>query len=84
MPSSRAFRLLFDFLLQHLLGLVHFGRKVGATPAIGVVQQHELAVLLAQKLLGDAAFAVSQSAPVHVDSPILGICSNIVCFLCGI
>jgi hypothetical protein len=44
-------------LLQHLLRLVDFGGEVGAASAIGVVVQHELAVLLSEELFCDAAFA---------------------------
>jgi hypothetical protein len=48
---------LFDLLLEHLLGLVDLCGKVRAAAAIGVVEQHEGAVLLAQKLFCDAALA---------------------------
>lgn len=49
---------LFDLLLKHLLGLVDLGGQVGGTATIGVVVEHERAVLLAEQLLGDAAFAI--------------------------
>lgn len=48
---------LFDLLLEHLLGLVDLCSEVGAAAAIGVVEQHEGAVLLAQQLFCDAALA---------------------------
>ena len=47
---------LLDLLLQHLFRFVDFGGKVGAASAIGMVVQHELAMLLSEEFLGDATF----------------------------
>ena len=46
-------------LLEELLGLVDLGGEVGAAAAVGVVQQHQGAVGLADLLLGEGALAVS-------------------------
>ena len=48
-------------LLQQLLCLVHLGRQVRTAPAIGVVQQHQRAVRLADLVLGDGPFAERQN-----------------------
>ena len=48
-------------LLEELLGLVDLGGEVGAAAAVGVVQQHQGAVGLADLLLGEGALAVSRS-----------------------
>lgn len=50
---------LFDFLLKHLLCLVDLGGQVWRTSAIGVVEQHERAVLFAQKVFCDAALTIN-------------------------
>jgi hypothetical protein len=38
-------------LVEELLGLVNLGSQVWAAPTIGVVEQHELTVLLADLVL---------------------------------
>lgn len=48
-------------LVEELLGLVDFGGQVRAATTIGVVQQHQLAVLLADLVLVQCAFPVSKS-----------------------
>lgn len=51
---------LAGILLEELLGLVDLGGEVGAAATVGVVQQHQGAVGLADLLLGEGALAVSR------------------------
>lgn len=44
--------------IEELLGLVDLGGQVGTAATIGVVQQHELAVLLADLVLVQSTFTV--------------------------
>lgn len=74
---------LLDLLLQHLLRLVDLGREIRAAPAVRVVQQHELAVLLAQELLGDAAFAAQQQLASRMGCLELCMTGGVRIFLCS-
>lgn len=46
-------------LVQEFLGLVDLCGEVGASASVGVVEEHELPVGLADLVLGDAALARS-------------------------
>lgn len=45
-----------NMLIEEFLRLVDFGSQVWAAAAIGVVKQHELAVVLADLVLGQGSF----------------------------
>jgi hypothetical protein len=47
--------------LQKLLRLIDLGSQVWASPAIGVVQHHQGAVVLPDPLLGELALAISSN-----------------------
>lgn len=55
--SHQTSRILGVFI-EELLGLVDLGGQVGTAATIGVVQQHELAVLLADLVLVQSTFTV--------------------------
>lgn len=42
--------------VEEFLRLINFSRQVWAAAAIGVVEQHELAVVLADLVLGQSSF----------------------------
>lgn len=44
--------------LEQLLGLVDLGREVGAPAAVGVVEEHQRAVRLADLVTADTALSV--------------------------
>lgn len=47
--------------VEEFLRFVDLGGQVWATAAIGVVEQHELAVVLAHLILGQGSFTCIQS-----------------------
>lgn len=55
-------------LVQELLGLVDLGGQVGAAATIGVVEEHELAVLLAHLVLVQGTLAVKSVSSVSVSA----------------
>lgn len=55
-------------LVQELLGLVDLGGQVGAAATIGVVEEHELAVLLAHLVLVQGTLAVESVSNVSVSA----------------
>src|SRR5690242_2003957 len=54
------------FFFQELLGFVDLGRKVRTSATVGVVKQHERAVLLAQQFFRHASFPDGRSALVFL------------------
>ena len=59
-------------LVEELLRLVNFSRQVWAAAAIGVVEQHELAVVLADLVLGQSSFTEKRN---YVSPGISNVCS---------
>lgn len=48
--------------VEELLGLIDLGGQVRATTTIGVIEKHQLAVLLAHLLLVQAPFSVRKKS----------------------
>lgn len=59
--------------VEEFLRLVNFSRQVWAAATIGVVEQHELAVVLADLVLGQSSFTEKRN---HVSSGRSNVCSE--------